>query len=658
MSYNISSSDNILCPSCHLIAINTCKDDIDKYEYMEISCKNCQHRFLFVFCLHCNYKIYVCSNKIEENLCDLNARNISCPYIFCKKQFYITLCPNCQRPQKVSEFVEETKEICCPNCRLYYCQSRCPAKNCTDIKNFKHDEIKGNFPYLVRISHDKGSQTTFYYQKISCFFCKKPIVYETYKGNMQNYYEGQKIICPYSDCGRAFNRVVCDCGEEAIFIDAYFTMGSLLKCKKCEKVYTKVLCPKCFIVNPLHKSGIKSGKFICNVIKCGYESYIYNCLFCRRPNYFLKPNKPPIQGQMITCAYPDCRNKDDKKNIWSQVLCPCCRQANYYPFTEKAKDRLFSYGKLFKCIYLECGKTFIYYLCPKCKSYSNKTEDEKNKQEEGKKFICNECKIVAMNFWCPFCYCMIADQNSSLTLGHMVKCPSPYCGKKFTFLRCPTCKKLNFSKNPDEILFGKCVMCSYKNCGELFFTVECPFCNQKNICIGQSQDLSEGSKIKCRNCTNMVEFSLKKYKEEEPYYKNLSVVPSAEGQGFSFGIPKEDENYLDFQKRFYEGLEIYIKPSQIAARSMSSGLFSSANEASNNSGTTQGSSQGLVDNNVNSFDILPECTICHNNPKQSVFLPCGDRICCYVCAVLHHQVNGICPKCHQQIKGVLKKVVD
>ena len=55
---------------------------------------------------------------------------------------------------------------------------------------------------------------------------------------------------------------------------------------------------------------------------------------------------------------------------------------------------------------------------------------------------------------------------------------------------------------------------------------------------------------------------------------------------------------------------------------------------------------------------LGECIVCHNNLKESVFVPCGHRCVCYNCAVIVFAITKKCPRCNKEATCIIKKVYD
>ncbi len=50
--------------------------------------------------------------------------------------------------------------------------------------------------------------------------------------------------------------------------------------------------------------------------------------------------------------------------------------------------------------------------------------------------------------------------------------------------------------------------------------------------------------------------------------------------------------------------------------------------------------------------------MCLENPKESVFVPCGHRCMCYECAVKSYEKFKKCPLCQVTSTDILKKVYD
>ena len=469
--------------------------------------------------------------------------------------------------------------------------------------------MTSNFPEGILSNHNNK----IIYQKINCFYCWRPIIYQSTKFYRNKYYECQVVECPYKDCKKSFNRLICPfCSYEIYVEDGWYEMGSEIKCKNCNKFFGKILCPSCNKINNCQDDYFQFGKMICGFETCQKNNYMINCIFCRKLNIFQK--EIPINGQLIKCGY--CHN------TFNIILCPFCKCMIPFPQGD------FTFGKVYKCLYITCLKKFQFLICPNCFSYSFKSDTQ-----EGKKLKCKNCGIKFMNWGCPFCKSITLDKNTSLKLGQMVQCPSNSCKKKYSFIRCSKCEKLIFYKENENIL-GISIKCPHKGCGTSTLVSHCPFCDIKAVYSNKSNNYNEGELIPCPNptCGKKYQFN----KNKDIYKDNLQILEKVEGNIINFGISQVDENFLYKQDLFiYKRTLVnsYLFPTQ----------FSSETELEQKSFLNK------------SFE---ECMICHNNRKESIFYPCGHRCVCYICAVMYFSVFKKCPKCQSRAKCIIKKVYD
>lgn len=620
MLYSSTSSDErILCPQCFesiniiqhkSLENNNIIKENKLNEFTKLSCKNCSLEFTFLFCEYCENKIFMKIHPNAEKYNGLNGYNIKCPYKFCHKIFYFTICPICHRVQKQKKHIKEGNVIKClyKDCNSEYMQVHSPIKFCSDVINMGKPKFHSNFPIGVMIAHKKEIM----YQKINCYYCSRPIVYASSKNNKNQYYECQKVECPYDDCRKIFNRIICPfCCEEIYVNDGWYEMGSMIKCNFCHKVFGKILCPLCNRVNVCDEK-FKLGKINCGFKNCLKENNMINCIFCRKLNIF--DSEINLNGQSIKCGY--C------KNSFNEILCPYCRQINAFPLAD------FCFGKLYKCQYLTCMKEFQFLICPKCLMYSFS-----NEQNEGKKFRCDKCKITFINFGCPFCKSNIIIQNEYFKIGQMIKCPSKNCGKIYSFISCSKCQKLIFSKE-NENISGKAIKCPHQGCKRYTVSIICPLCKVNTIFAEQKNSFNENDDITCQKCKKNYKFK----QNNEIYFNEMIALNQIEGRTINFGIGKIDENYLSIQQLFF-----YHKKNKNSSESLSI-ISNSIN----------------INNSYNNKykQIFQECIICHNNLRESVFFPCGHRCTCYNCAVIVFTVNKKCPKCNQEASCIIKRVYE
>ncbi len=618
------SEEKIICPQCFEHAmikfdkiisngINNLTRDIKLEEFVNLSCLKCKLEFTFTLCPFCNKKIFMKKHPKNAPYNGLNGVNIKCPYRSCNQFYYLTKCPKCNMIQKQKKYIKEGSIIKClyEQCKFQYIQVNCPLKYCTELTTIEKPKNFTNFPIGLMIVH----KDEIMYQKINCYYCCRPIVFSSKKNSKNRYYEGQRVECPYEDCKHIFNRIICPLCHEEIYIDnGWYEMGSKIKCNKCKTNFGKILCPSCEKVNTCEKNYFKLGILKCGFHNCFKETNMINCLYCRRLN--ILDEKTQIEGYVIKCGY--C------KNTFSEVLCPFCNKSNPFPLAD------FSFGKVYKCQYLTCMKEYQFLICPKCNIYSYVKETK-----EGQKMKCEKCKTLFMNWECPFCKSNIMDENTSLQIGEMVKCPYEKCHKEYSFIRCSGCHKLIFS-NENESLLGKAVKCPNKKCKVYTIIIYCPLCKVKTVYSGKKISINEGDEISCRNCKQNY-----KFKNNNSLYKGqLKIVKHIEGKTIKFGVGEVDQNYLAIHQLIITDKSYsFIPPSLL-------------NEQNND--------QAIVEKKVNTTKInsLGECIICHNNLKESVFVPCGHRCVCYNCAVIVFAITKKCPKCNTEATCIIKKVYD
>ena len=614
-SLDISFKEELTCPKCSITS--DMKNSINKFntnnpnEFDRIVCRKCSLEFCYILCIFCEKKIYMKMHAEGPKYNGMNAFNISCPYKICEKIFYFTECIKCKRPQKQKKYIKEGESIECiyEDCKFVYIQNNCSIYRCPDIFSVEKNLMFNNFPEGILSNH----QNHIMHQKINCYYCWRPIVFPSSKKCINRYFECQLVECPYKDCKKSFNRIICPfCNSEIYVKDGWYEMGSEIKCNKCNKYFGKILCPTCNKINNCHDEYFQFGKMVCGFQKCKSKNYMINCIYCRKLNVFKKDI--PINGQTIKCGY--C------KNLFNKILCPFCKFI--IPFSHGD----FIFGKVYKCIYINCLKKFQYLVCPNCFSYSFKSDSQ-----EGKKIKCQNCKIKFMNWGCPFCKSNIMDKNTSLKYGQMVKCPSESCGKLYSFIRCSKCEKLIFSKENENIL-GISVKCQSPGCGAYTLVSHCTFCDTKTTYSDTLNNFNEGDIIQCPDpaCNKKYKF----YKNNEIYKDNLQILEQIEGNTINFGIPQIDENYLYKQDLFID--KRILKSSRLIPS-----LFTS---------------KSLLGQKSNFSKCFEECMICHNNRKESIFYPCGHRCVCYNCAVVYFSTFRKCPKCQSEAKCIIKKVYE
>ena len=564
-----------------------------------------------ILCPHCEKQIFY-DKKYTKRIIGINIKCLSCLNFF-----FVTTCPKCKQFRRISKFIDVCETIECPSpCNNKYLQTACVIEKCPDIINFTPPRNK-NLPDGFIYNH--LSQLVF--QKISCHFCKRPINYITREVNKVNrYFEGMLIKCPYEDCKKEFNRLIClKCSSVIIMELGKYIMGTKVKCQNCFFTFAKILCCECLKVNPMEKSIFRYGEFKCRFSSCSKISHIAMCIYCQRMNTF-KLNKDQflIQGQCIECGYDDCKKK------FAVVNCPSCHGVNPYPEGE------FIFGKLYKCKYKAiCNKSFMVLVCPKCWTFSRTVEEI-----EGKKYSCVKCGTLLSNFGCPFCHKSILDKESTYLKGQVMECP--YCFKQFSFCRCYDCHKLIYYKQNKTIL-GKLVQC--EECKQISVNIICKKCKVRITISDRNNDLNLGEKISCPNCKEDFEYT-NNTNEEIVYKKNLSTIDMMKGSTVQFGTPEVDQNFLE-TKNFL------IFPNV--------GNISSSHISQDKTACSMNINLNMEEDELKVIKGKL-CILCQCNEKESIFYPCGHRHTCYKCSVNYFEVFKKCPRCDKPAEAIIKKI--
>ena len=574
----------------------------DLPEFNNIQCSHCQYNFTFIFCAFCNTKIIMKINQLSEKYNGLNGFNIRCPSKSCNGLFYISECPKCLSMNKIKKFMSESDLITCTkdDCQFKYMLVNCSYKFCQDINWSPRTKNLDGCPSGVMIYHKKQ----ILYQKITCFGCRRPICFVSSKEKSNRYYEGQRVVCPYSDCQKIFNRLICSlCSKENYIDKGWYEYGSEIKCTFCKENFGKMLCPSCCELCTCKKKFFKYGETMCGNENCGKVNNLMNCLYCRQVN-IIKSNIP-LYGRRIKCGY--CFKS------FCKITCPHCSGVNRFPFGN------FFFGKLYKCQYFNCNKEFQILICSKCHEYNAIIHTK-----EGHKYQCEKCKTIYMNIGCKFCKLNILFENcNDFKTGNLIKCPNLSCGKIFSFIQCYKCEKLIYSEE-NENIYGIVKQCSNPSCQENTIITLCPLCHKRVVCKGR-HSLEENQTTRCKNCNKTYTF----HRQRIIYNGELKILEELEGKAFDFGKGEIDENFLAKQE-----------------------LFFSKNDISEAKG------EELVYNQAQNCMNFGACIICHNNKRESVFFPCGHRCTCYECCMSIFSSEKKCPKCRMEIICVIRKVYE
>lgn len=626
-------------------------EDYNFKEYIKITCPNCLKSFTFVECIECFRKIYL---KNERILKDSNLL-INCPYYNCNANFFIKNCIKCNsiNKQLISKFedfqyskIECNKLTCLSSYYIFECAYMCGGRIITNYSN------EGN-----KIFCNNSNICTNSFQQIYCIDCNFRLVW---KNPMKIYIEGQKIKCQNSSCKSIFNRVSCPlCNYAIIFPKGGFEFGLILECIKpsCAYMFSQVFCPKC--LNIIISSENTEGKII-NCENCYTNFTIINCLYCKNVN--LWEGTAYIPGQLIKCII--CRKKFNK------VLCPYCN--GIIPFFKAD----FEFGKVYECIYYTCRHQFSIVLCAGCKVVNFIKYSEKiNKQESNNSINTNLTSSyqIENDFINP-------NKNSNSTNNNIlfkkIKCGS--CETKFFNITCPFCKRLildlvennkNKFNNEDNFFSSspQIIKCPYEACNKLFSICKCIKCEFFYFI----QDTSDYRKIEQKMCDDCI----------NSYY-NLYITSNLIYHSFIFKMKETIDKYLcklnkvkntteNFKSfcgvEFIQGIPFYFDSPELhnldTILSMENILIDNKMIYQEISGEDDNfnifNSKG--NDNINTYiedEEKNKCVVCFENTKESVFVPCGHKVCCFNCAKSIFENIKTCCMCNADIERVIEKIFE
>ena len=206
-------NEELICPTClSFQSISRGEDILGK-------CQNpiCNEIFMFLKCYHCKKRIYFTKQNFT------NGVNIKCPYVECEKWFCKSACGACERILYFPDRYQEGSKVKCPfkDCQEEYSKIICPNEKCGIALTFKIPKENLSLTPLSQNSNVNLSQLNnntyreglsvnckncnLKFQKINCYHCLRRLVWAF----PNNLIEGQKIICPYENCKKHFNKVDC-----------------------------------------------------------------------------------------------------------------------------------------------------------------------------------------------------------------------------------------------------------------------------------------------------------------------------------------------------------------------------------------------------------------------------------------------------------------
>ena len=576
----------INCPKCNQ------KVTLDE-NLENIKCKNCQKFFFYKKCLKCSKYI------LFDNNINYDGYNIHCPYISCEEFFCLIKCENkeCRKNIFYMDKYSQGDKIKCSFCKASFKKVKCPNKDCQENKILDINFLEG---HPLECKH---KDENFIFQKVGCWFCGRHCVWNNSKGKY--YIEGQMIICPYKECEKVTNKVICPkCKNSSVITRGNLDMGKKINCqiKGCENVFNIYFCPYCKKTNYGNGSPICGMKLTCEFCK---ESFSFvNCFFCKQILFWKNPNKY-LPCQTVDCANEGCRKKT------ALIPCPFCQKINYF------SRGVFILGQKYVCSYRECKNEFIILYCGNC----NLTHIKKSNIDLKDLYTCDNCKKIMPTVQCPKClkFCSLVN-NSKIETHSIFKCPYESCGQIFYYYSCPFC---NHDYNTETY---NCInlKCPFPNCNKIYTFFKCKKCLKDNYI---ENDDSNKMDLEEENCSYCNEINKIINEPDKNKFVNIKKVNITQGEKYDFDNPEEDP----FDRDIINSL-IQIKNYEI----------SSENDS-------------IEEVKVNHSKM---CVVCLAKPIEWILVPCGHKCVCPTCGIIIKEKDKKCPICKEIIIGHLDKVID
>ena len=575
----------IKCPYCiKEVALNSDSEIIN--------CNNCKKDYSFIKCIECSKIIFF--EKIEKD-----SYNIQCPYISCGQINCIIKCENkeCRKKITYKKNIFQGDEIKCSNCQYKFKKVKCPSKKCSKYIIYdNNDFLEG---HSIQCKH---GENVLIFQKVGCWHCGRHCIWNNSKGKF--YIQGQMIICPYRECERASNKVICPkCLTPTAITKGNLDMGKKIMCNKCNNIYNIYFCPFCKKTDYGNGNPIAGTNIICKYCK-GAFCFI-NCFFCKQINFWKNPNNY-LPCQTVICVNEGCKKKN------ALILCPSCKQINYF------SKGVFILGQKYICSYRECKKEFSILYCGKC----NKTHVKQADLDPKIFYTCEICKNLMPTIQCPKCFKFCVLENDSKILNHSnFKCPYKDCGQIFYYYLCPFCNH-DFNTDTDISVNLKC---PFQNCNKIYTYFKCKKCQKENYIEKIDNNQMEFEEFNCLYCNENNEII---NNHTHDLLINLKKTNIKQGEKYVFDNPEED----DYDRSVINSL-IHIKEYEIP-------FIENENSISEKDKHTS------------------MCVVCLSKEIEWILVPCGHKCVCQDCGRIIKERDKKCPICKQEIIGALDKVID
>ena len=558
-----------------------------------INCINCKKKIMYKYCLQCSGIIYF--NKI-----DYDGYNIQCPYISCGAFGCTVKCEYCNKKNFYKNKYSQGDKIKCSNCQKIFKKVKCPCSDCPKNILLNENFLEG---HPLKCDHKEGS---FVFQKMGCWYCGRHCVWNNSKGKY--YIEGQTIYCPYRECERMTNKVICPkCLNSSVITRGNLDMGKKINCliKGCENVYNIYFCPYCKKTNYGNGSPIAGKNLTCKF--CKESFWFVNCFYCKQINFWKKPNIY-LPCQTVVCANESCRKKS------ALIPCPFCQRTNHF------SRGVFILGKEYACSYKECKNEFVILFCGKC----NMTHIKQASLDPKILYNCDTCKNYMPTIQCPKCYkfCSLGN-NKKIETHSIFKCPYDSCGQVFYYYICPYCQH-DFNS---DIYTSINLKCPFINCNKIYTYFKCKKCSKDNFIQNIDNNNMDCDEINCLFCNEKNEII---NHPDNNKFVNVKKAHITQGEKYIFDNPEEDP----YDRSIINSL-IQSKYYEIPFSEKTSSCITEEN-----------------DNHVKM------CVVCLTMPIEWILAPCGHKCICANCGKIIKEKYHKCPICKEAIIGVLEKVID
>ena len=511
---------------------------------------------------------------------------------------------------------------------------------------------------------------------------------------------GAILKCPNQACKKEFQYLTCPNSScrEVICRPGNFMMGTVTQCDYCDVTFQDVTCNLCHTENyfrgdpeqSYYISGVRT-----NCRSCKETFLQFCCPTCKRAAY--ADAKTYHITKPIKCE--NCQSR------FKQTTCPGCKRSNFYV------GNTLKFGMVEKCACKATYRTYICESCGEIEHKIVDATNSKNDRKITE-HICRKCKKADFQAPCSACGLPCYNIQGGLTGAKSVPCLQ-CGGFYVHLFNCSYCKcsyfgdnKMTTCPNASSHPLNETSMNSAANNQHLFQNLLGPSASNGGS-LNNSQGPSAnrvgfGGLFGNSNPTTSNNGGTSLLSSSNGLFGSLgSRPPSNLNSGGLFRIPPSNNSNngglfsTQPSNNSNSGGLFSIQPS---SHSNSGGLFGIGSPSSNNRGSLFGNSQvsslgmsSLLDsqqnqqrsqsqgaslfsglsnlqikkpptddltqkiNDIKDSDDSPtdveekRCSVCLDNEKKVVYIPCGHLTCCLACTKAIMKKDKNCPICKQKI---------